>query len=288
MSSLTPRSRSPLRASVPPRPRAFGGGFRSAFTLTELLITIGIIVIVLAVAVPAFNVLSGQRSLEGAQNQIAAELSLMRSRCQSAQREGGVVFYLDAATQRIMMRPVVARQAQPDTLNITPASRVENMEPVRIIDFLPESDPVLVPGGVAMQFLYPGDLPGGLSTSHRFTGFNRLPGASNAAAAFGGVILFDASGRIMVVPVWLHDPTGPRSALAELFDVGNDTINQAIRGPVRSQIGLVLVDRAAFTGRFDLGEDLSAYTQADEEEERWLTENGVLLLLNRYNGTFVQ
>ncbi len=269
-------------AAGPPERRDAAAGF----TLTEVLVVIAIVVLILGVAVPTVNLLRGQRSLEGAQNLLAAELSLTRSRAQSLQREGGLLFYLDPTTDRIAVRQVTARQVQPGALGLSPPSRAEGLGAVRIIDLDPDAEPVLLPGGVALQFLYPGDLAGGLTTNHRYTGFNRFPGSQGAA--FGGVILFDSQGRVLVVPVWPHDPSAPRSALAELLDVDDDTINAAVRGPVRSQIGFVLVDRAEFTGQFDLGEDLGTYDESEQREEQWLDENALLLLLSRYNGTFVQ
>jgi prepilin-type N-terminal cleavage/methylation domain-containing protein len=242
----------------------------SAFTLIELLVTLGIIVLILAIAIPAVNLLTGERSIEGAQNQIAAELSLARSRAQSLQREGGLLFYLDPASDRVGMRHVTA---SPRELNSTI---------VRGLELMPETDPVLLPGGVTMQFLFVGDQPGGLQSEHRYTGFNRLD-EDNAGARFGGVVLFDSQGRVLVTPTWPLVGT----AAAELL--GTDISSLAeYPGPVRSLVGFVLVDRANFTGQFDVGEDLSKYEQGEQDEEEWLDENARLLLLNRYNGTFVQ
>ena len=51
---------------------------RRGFSLTEILIVIGLIVLMLALAVPTFNFLTGNRSVEGAQNTIAALIGRAR------------------------------------------------------------------------------------------------------------------------------------------------------------------------------------------------------------------
>ena len=71
---------------------------RRAFTLTELLVVIGIIVLVLAFAVPMFNIMSGERSIEGGQNVLSAMLQRARSRAIAVQERRGVLFFEEPAT----------------------------------------------------------------------------------------------------------------------------------------------------------------------------------------------
>ncbi len=252
-----PRRMSPSMQRLPVR----------GFTLIELVITLGIIVLLLAVATPALNLLSGQRSLESAQNQIAAELGVVRARVLSLQRDGGLIFYLDQATNRVAMRYVSAVEA------------LSAVGLVRRIELVAGFDATLLPEGVAMQFLYPGNVAGGLQSQHRYTGFNRLEAAPNKSVAFGGVVLFDARGRVMVTPYLLGDSP----VMDDLF--GTASATQSVR---RSELGMVLMDRASFTSRFDLGENLDDYDGQEQAEETWLDENGRLILLNRYNGTFLE
>ena len=88
--------------TLPPQLRgtAVARGGR-AFTLTELLIVIGLIVLLIALAVPAFRAMSGGRSLDAAQNQLAAVLGAARAEAIGLQKVRGVLFYLDPATDRV-------------------------------------------------------------------------------------------------------------------------------------------------------------------------------------------
>jgi hypothetical protein len=69
----------------------------------------------------------------------------------------------------------------------------------------------------------------------------------------------------------------------------------------RTQFGLVLFDRPTFEDRFgeaaqadslvagyDVGDDRSTDAIDEYAEERWLDDNAVPLLVNRYNGTLVR
>jgi prepilin-type N-terminal cleavage/methylation domain-containing protein len=82
---------------------------RAAFTLTELLIVIALIVLLLAMAVPAFNFISGGRSIDAGQNVVSAMLGRARARAIETERYAGVAFYLDPATGKSTMTIVVQR-----------------------------------------------------------------------------------------------------------------------------------------------------------------------------------
>ncbi len=109
-----------------------------AFTLPELLIVIGIMLLLVAIAVPSLDALTGRRSLEAAENLISAVLARARQEGMLMQAGQGVIFYQDPLTDRIAMAMVY----QPDP----------NGSPLRI-DLLPDREPVLVQGGVELRFL---------------------------------------------------------------------------------------------------------------------------------------
>src|SRR5256885_9106796 len=76
---------------------------RTAFSLTEILIVIALIVLMLALALPAFNFITGGKSIDGAMNQISAFLSRARTEAVGLQEVRGVMFYVDPKTERQMM-----------------------------------------------------------------------------------------------------------------------------------------------------------------------------------------
>ena len=80
----------PDRSAQPRRRRA-----RSAFTLTEMLVILGVIIIILAIALPAFNAVQGSRSVEAGQNIVSA--SLGRARAEAIRRgvTCGAYFFVD-------------------------------------------------------------------------------------------------------------------------------------------------------------------------------------------------
>lgn len=76
-----------------------GGGF----TLTELLMAIGIIVLLLAMAVPLFNSFAGTRSVDAGQNLVSSMLQRARSRAIGLQEPRGIFFFEDPGTRRVAM-----------------------------------------------------------------------------------------------------------------------------------------------------------------------------------------
>src|SRR5262245_38098701 len=86
-----------IQATKASRHEGTNGGVltRRAFTVTELLIVIGIIVLVIALAVPAFNVITGSKSIESANNQISAFLARARNEAIGLQEIRGIAFYPD-------------------------------------------------------------------------------------------------------------------------------------------------------------------------------------------------
>jgi type II secretory pathway pseudopilin PulG len=73
---------------------------RRGFTMTEMLVIIGIILLVLAIALPAFTAIVGSRSIESAQNIVSA--SVVRARGEAIRRGQpcGVYFYVDPDSGR--------------------------------------------------------------------------------------------------------------------------------------------------------------------------------------------
>ncbi len=69
---------------------------RRGFTLVEMLVILGVIILILAIALPAFNTITGSRSVEAGTN--IASASIGRARAEAIRRgvSVGVLFYPDA------------------------------------------------------------------------------------------------------------------------------------------------------------------------------------------------
>src|SRR5687768_795933 len=83
----------------------------SAFTLTELLVVISLVVLILALAVPAFNLISGSGSIDQAQNQISAMFAQAQATAVDRQNYVGVLFYKDAPADRYTL--VIVEKVKP-------------------------------------------------------------------------------------------------------------------------------------------------------------------------------
>jgi prepilin-type N-terminal cleavage/methylation domain-containing protein len=79
---------------------------RRAFTLIELLVVLGIIVLMLAAAVPAFNYITGSRSTDAAENLAAAMLNRARATAVRDNRATGVLFFVNPRDGRSTMAMV--------------------------------------------------------------------------------------------------------------------------------------------------------------------------------------
>jgi len=84
------------------------------FTLIELLVAMGIMVIIMALAVPAYRFIVGNRSQDAAVNLIEAMLGRARGHAISTQRHAGVAFFVNPVDQRVTMAIVVERMPDAD------------------------------------------------------------------------------------------------------------------------------------------------------------------------------
>jgi len=300
---------------------------RSAFTLIELLVVIGLIVVIMALALPAFNFITGTRSIDGATNVVSSFLGRARVEALAAQRPTGVFFYIDPATERRTLALVQATDARP--IDATRGG-------IDVWLDLLDSEPSLFPLGIDVQTISDGSkgaTPAQLGD--RYLGFNRramcyregAPGfliKPDFAVAYGGVILFDGSGRLISKSYGFRTlreapPPSPNVPAYHITRLGAtmygipydpDKVETTPPGldfvprsgpagvPARSALGLVLLlsDQFASSGDRNLIDsqiDLTAagaYTAGSREfkEEAWLDENATPMLINRYNGTLVR
>ncbi len=191
---------------------------QTGFTLTELLIVIGIIVLMIGLAVPVLGILTGNRSVDAAQNIIQSMLNDARMQAIGQQRDTGVLFFVSPVTARVSMVMVQASDAQSidGQLNLTNPPDV-------YLDLVPDRDEVPLTPGVMAQVIdncsvnagnqrlddayigYTADLP--LSnppiTRTNFRNWH-APDLLNPQVSppgqtllYGGVILFDSRGHLV-------------------------------------------------------------------------------------------
>ena len=282
------------RPHLRPRPSRARG-----FTLTEVLIVIGLIVLLIALAVPAFNAMTGGRSVDAAINQLSAMLGRARMEAIGLQEPRGLMFYRDPATGRVAARLVKSTVATSTGLDLVN------------LDLVEKADPMLLPVGVAIQMVDDSDTSKPSATDDRYLGYNFKFGASAPTfqVAIGGVILFDQTGRLVSRPYGLVDWTLPEAGTSkQVTEMGkflfgtkssptgvtqvitpNTTANPTV---LRSQFGFVVYDEETFSNQGFSQNDPqlggAPGSQPETAEETWLDTNAVPVLINRYNGTIVR
>ena len=245
------------------RPHHLRGRHR-AFTLTELLIVIGIMIIILAMGVPMFRFISGSNSVDGAVNQIKAELTRARSEAIGTGSNVGVVFYYDSIDKQYAM--ALVHQVSLDAAG----------DGSWDLDFMPDTDYQNLPSGVGW-----------------FGMTNAL--VSNAASARGttdgylhiGVIMYDFKGRLV---------TSTFRVLSTSKLVQRTT---AISVPVPTEIGFVLFNVEAYVNKgftwpppADSLVSGGGYNQGtatdDATRDTWLDQYAQPYMLDRYSGGILE
>jgi prepilin-type N-terminal cleavage/methylation domain-containing protein len=234
--------------SRPCRPRGF--------TLIELMVVIGIIVMILALAVPLFSVLRGGRSVDAGQNIVSATLQRARARAIWLQDRRGILFFDDQTVGKTAMVMVRVFDG-----NGTLVLDEQNQE----LEYLPV--------GIGAAFVLPG------------SGKN----SSNATAATYhpyGLVMFDGLGRIDAIQYRL----APKTDLTTQYGANLDgsglrvTSNLGTAADEQSEVAMVLFDRRLLA---DQGASPNAY-QYSAAQTTWLDNNALALVVNRYNGTLLR
>lgn len=276
----------------------------NGFTLTEMLIVMGIILVVAIIAIPSIKALTGGRSIEAAQNQISSVMSRARTEAVGLQEPRGILLFRDPDTQRVGLMLVKCDPAMDS------AGAVQWYN----IDLDPDRDVLLLPPGVGVQAI------ASTPVLDRYLGFNKIDSSDPRNVAYGGVILFDGTGRLIVESYRLMtaDRTGRVTELARLL-FGDPSHAESLtsanqpnvyppRSPLHpsftSSIGLVVFDESEFNSNVshtvaqttDTDTDIAGastaapngpYAPEESAEETWLDQNATPLLVNRYNGTLV-
>lgn len=298
----------------------------SGFTLVEMLVVMGIIVLAITLAIPTIRFLTGSKSTQAAENTMAAVLARTRSDAIGLQQPEGVLFVLDQTTNRVTL------------LEVTQTVNSYDPPGVTYLDLVPDRDPLVLPPGVGAWTIKDTYVPSGTTVAftdpfgvsspntsgYRYLGYNNDTSGGTYTgstvtdkALIGGVILFDGQGNLLVTPYGFRlmntsmtpaQPTALAQALINFNALPAPTPPptlwpmSAAAGYtptlyLRSQIGFVLFDKETFENQERLlsptpsnldGNPMPASTSNEGVLDPWLDVNTTPLLINRYNGTLTR
>lgn len=271
------------------QPTRTNSRYSAGFTLPELLVVMGIIIIFIALAIPALNVMNGSRSIAAGENNLSAVLVRAREEAIGLQQVRGLVFTLDPGSDRVVATLVQSTDPPPAPYTFPVANMVW-------LDTVPGRDRLSLPPGIRLQTCFDG--PGG---TERYMGFNTVP-FGDLPTKLGGVILFDGEGRLIVRPYGFRLlrnaklPSQTSSGFADLFSQNGGTStgsNDPYIPPMYtgaglapdSQLALVLIDNKPYV---DAG-FVDADGQSNEtQKEQWIDSNSTPLLINRFTGILIR
>jgi prepilin-type N-terminal cleavage/methylation domain-containing protein len=267
---------------------------RGGFTLTELLVVIGVIVLMIAMAVPLFNVFRGSHSIEGAQNMVSAMLQRARARAIAMQERRGVFVFEDQSTKKMAM--LLVRIDEPG------GGVVANANVLELDDN--DEEMQLLPQGVGAAFAL-GANPGSLGSTQTQTTYRPY-----------GLIAFDGMGRIMTLENFTTEandaarypadpttgkPAGPTKLKfkfgAYIYPAnavsGGPFIGRPVSGSVPqefSHASVLLFDKDVFNEQFppDPAADWRKLSTGANSQSSWLDQNATAVVVNRYNGTLMK
>jgi prepilin-type N-terminal cleavage/methylation domain-containing protein len=197
----------------------------TGFTLVELLTVLGIMVVILAVAVPVFDSMTGSHSTAAAQNIIASTLATARADAIFNRQITGVFFFLDPATGRFAMAEVQAdtqrnggvtytpgggaippANANGDgTYPVTPPPNNGPLTALEMVNYYTSPPPKTAVPGSYTYYRDVVELPVGvgLALNNNYYGFNvNFFGTNQPFDRYvrTGVILFDSTGSLITIP----------------------------------------------------------------------------------------
>ncbi|MEZ0266051.1 MAG: hypothetical protein ACAI43_15085 [Phycisphaerae bacterium] len=231
-----------------------------AFTLTEVLVIIAVIVVVLAMAVPLFNVFSASRSVDGAENVLSASLQRARSRAIGMQERRGLFVFTDPATGNAAMVTVVLNY---EAGIVPPVIELE-----------------LDPSGMQTSDTEP--LPSGVGVAFMGRDFENTQSGTPLAFRPLGLIVFDAYGRLEQTDFTIRKTSNlAKRAGLTTAPIPATNNNQALY----SSVAMTFYERRAFTDGVSSTNIPADTLTFDTEQSKWVSKNGLAILFNRYNGT---
>ncbi len=281
----------------------------AGFTLPELLVVMGIIIIFIALAIPALNVLNGSRSIAAGENNLSAALVRARGEAVATQQVRGLMFSIDPGSDRVVAT-LVQEVSAPSNLTVGALSGVT------WLDTVPGRDQLRLPPLIRLQTVFDGaSMP---PLTDRYLGYNPPPtGVGSPNVKVGGVILFDGDGQLIVrqygfrllrtdsntgapAPSGIMDMlyTKPDPATELSVAQSNDPFVPFVTAdghvssvPPKSQLAVVLFDQREFNAQADSSG--AAFSDLDNQsnetaKETWIDGASTPLLVNRFTGTLIR
>ena len=258
--------------------------------MTELLVVIVLIALMLGLAVPALHLIKGNRSVDGAENQINALIGRARADAIGLQKPFGVLFFIDPNTAPTISHPFDGRVGVVEVMASdsypTGGTRDYYLDRVANTDFL------YLPSGVIGFTFNNNEKVGG-----SYLGYTFQAGNGGSTSPLGGLILFDGTGQL-ISRSWgylVRDSNNQPTQMALDFfhdvkpadppfcDAGANV--GANVDAIRSSLGFVLCDRPHLDGA-----DTQPYRgdALSPAQESFVKDNSTPLMVNRYNGTLIR
>jgi hypothetical protein len=221
-----------------------------------MMVVIGIIVMILALAVPLFSVLRGGRSVDAGQNIVSATLERARARAIWLQEGRGVLFFDDQTVGKTAM--LIVKMDPNGTLRLDQQGQ----------------EPEYLPSGIGAAFVWPGgagDSKGKVARSYHPY----------------GLVMFDGQGRAETVSYRLSSTTDLGTQYKNNLDGSGLKVFTGLGGGSEySEVAVVLFDRRLLAEQ-DKGSSPNGYEYSTAQQD-WLDNNALALVVNRYNGTLLR
>jgi prepilin-type N-terminal cleavage/methylation domain-containing protein len=315
-----PRRAHSLHSSFIPHPSSFSS---RAFTLIELLVVIGILVLMLLIALPAVNFITGSRSAESATNVIGALLGSARAQAIARQSNVGVIFYWDKNKEQTVAGICSTAQPWDGTTSYVGGDVVQDPNGRYYFCNFPivgGGNPASNTTSWAVANGYAADMPvllDGFDVQTLPKGVG-LQGVRNTVNAAGpptdryittACVMFDGEGRLSFTNYGLflgisapsNNPPINYSRLGASLQMflanGNPVYNIPSNVLLSCQAGFAVYDHqtfkdAGYDERHFVTGELTQYSTnqpGDEKSaETWIDNNSTFLLINRYNGTLLK
>lgn len=253
---------------------------RRGFTITEMLIVVGIISLIVTLSVPAVNAIAGNRSIDAAQNQLAAIIGRARQDAIGQQQAYGVLMFQDQNTGRTdVVEVYFPDQVNPMVLGLAP-SRDEYLLPTGVSFRMVEAIPSAYTSMSCIMFNGRGEFvvaPWAVLTSPLPVPSFALPQPIASSIALGNRIAHSM-------------PTLPPGMITPISSPLQMTVANPITQAPSTITATVLIDptqpNSPSAFGFIVFQDEGAYRNdfAANPATTYMNDNGVTFLVSKYTG----